>query len=348
MTDNIEAAAFRDIFTRLKANGKMVAPRGQKVIEVEGFTYELPAYARFQTFECRKYKTDYVKNEVLWYLRANRGDMTILDHASMWKGLVNADNSINSNYGHYIFGPVNSLNGDVYRVADGYTSPNTYQRQHISQFDGVLKTLTEDKDSRRASIVILQPHHLLSDTKDVPCTYSMNFRIRDNKLNMSVHMRSQDGIFGMGNDAPAFSVIQEMVFVSLRDTVYPELEMGTYTHTADSFHVYERHFEMLETIVAGDGFTKLFCPQIVSIDEVRHLRGSIHLQYTEGKNSINYNMISAAAKALEAANNMLPTKVANALSGATSDYEFSNWLLSGAHSAEAKRAAASIQQQTSL
>ncbi len=173
-------------------------------------------------------------------------DTSITQHASMWGKLINSDGSINSNYGQYMFG-------------DSF------------QFDNVVKTLHEDPDSRRASIVILNSAHLLSVTKDVPCTYAINFRIRRGELNMSVRMRSQDAIFGMGNDAPAFSFIHEMVQCALLD-VYPDLRLGRYHHSADSFHVYDRHFSMLDNLAGRDKFHLIPCPRISGPDEVKFLR----------------------------------------------------------------------------
>jgi thymidylate synthase len=149
-------------------------------------------------------------------------------------------------------------------------------------FDVAVETLKADKDSRRASIVILQPYHLNMKTNDVPCTYSLNFRIRENKLNMSVHMRSQDAVFGMGNDAPTFSIIHEMLFTVLKDT-YPELELGIYYHTADSFHIYARHFELLDKITSGSSkYIDVQCPKITSSAEVEYLRAGIHKAYDDG------------------------------------------------------------------
>ena len=120
--------------------------------------------------------------------------------------------------------------------------------------------------------MILTAEHLSSETPDVPCTYALNFRIRENKLNMTVHMRSQDAIFGMGNDAPTFSFIQEMIYVTLRST-YPDLVMGNYHHFVDSLHVYEKHFSMLEEIINNPiEFESIDCPRIFSEDEVDYLR----------------------------------------------------------------------------
>ena len=243
--------AFRKVFTDLKEKGKFCSPRGQLVIEIENYSYTLPPRARFCNFLARKINQNYVKREFLWYLRGNAKDLEILKHASMWDNLVNDNGSINSNYGQYIF------------------------NDNLNQFSNVVKTLSNDVDSRRASISILSAKHLLSTTNDVPCTYSLNFRIREMKLNMTVHMRSQDAVFGMGNDAPCFSFIHEMVYVALR-SVYPELVMGEYHHFADSFHVYERHFKVMEAIAEGSPYVPITCPEISSLKEVNFLRRLIH------------------------------------------------------------------------
>lgn len=235
--------AFYQVYHDLKTRGELVSPRGQKVLEIQNYNYVLPPYVRFASFEARKLKLDYIKKEFLWYLKGDRYDLSIQEQASMWKTLVNKDGGINSNYGQYIFFPI-----------DG---PN--------QFDKVVQLLSEDKDSRRASIVILNRDHVLSDTNDLPCTYAMNFRIRNNKLNMTVRMRSQDMVFGMGNDAPTFSFTHEMVYVSLQQ-VYPDLELGEYYHSVDSAHIYERHFEMLDQILESKSVIEINCPKMYYAD----------------------------------------------------------------------------------
>lgn len=260
-----EEQAFRKIYADVGA-GKQVCPRGQKVIEVEDYSYDLPPYARFANFEARKLKLGYVKKELLWYLKADPFDSSIVDAASIWQELPNQDGTINSHYGAHVFGQSNVWNHPSVSIGQ----PLSYR----SQFGYIIKTLLDDKDSRRASAVILNRSHLLNPkTKDYPCTYALNFRIRNDELKMSVHMRSQDAVFGMGNDAPAFSVIQEMVFVTLRDVGYPDLKMGNYHHTCDSFHYYERHFEMVYSINAGSPFTPIELPRIKNHEEVMYLLG---------------------------------------------------------------------------
>lgn len=240
---------FQDIYLRLRKNGKFVAPRGLPVLEVENFTYELPPFYRFANFGPRKLSIDYVKREFIWYLKGDLYDLSIGEHARIWRNIV-INGKLNSNYGYYAF------------VKGGMA--------------WVIEELMRDKDSRRACFTILDRSHLNSSEMDVPCTAYLNFRIRENKLNMSVHMRSQDALYGLGNDAPAFSFFQEMLLVCLRNH-YSELQMGSYHHTADSFHVYAklgplRGFEMLEQICDPDvEFTEVEVPRISDISETYYL-----------------------------------------------------------------------------
>jgi len=260
-TGKHHATSFLTPLKMLARSGLEFSPRGQKTIELENFSYVLPPYVRFCNFEVRKFKLDYVKKEFLWYLRGDRYDTSITEFAGMWKSLIQPDGGINSNYGQYIF------SGEC------------------NQFQRVIDILKSDKDSRRATISILQPGHVLTDTTDQPCTYSLRFSIRNNMLGMSVRMRSQDAIFGMGNDAPCFSFIHEMVQVALTE-FYPDLVLGEYYHSADSFHVYERHFEMLENLTGIDivgepnrkvsksvrpSYQTILCPKISSPEEVKFL-----------------------------------------------------------------------------
>lgn len=253
MDDNL-----REIFIDVSL-GDICSPRGQKIVELNNFMYELDPYERFTSFEARNLSLKYIKKEFLWYLKGDKFDTSITDHANMWKSLIFDDGSISSNYGQYIFGKEN-------------------------QFDCALNQLKNDKDTRRASMVILSNSHVQTATNDLPCTYAINFRIRNNKVHMTVHMRAQDAIFGMANDAPAFSFIHEMMFNSLKE-FYPEVEYGQYVHFADSFHVYERHFKMLEEITGINPETKLYdiqkggskllsvdCPKISGYEEVKFLR----------------------------------------------------------------------------
>lgn len=228
------------------SKGNFVSPRGFKILEIENYHFTLQPYVRFANFKERKLNLKYIKTEFKWYLKGKPKDLSIIEHAKIWKDMVNSEKEIPSNYGQYIFGKIN-------------------------QFDYVIDVLIKDPDSRRASISILNYHHITSGNTDLPCTYALNFRIRNNQLKMTVHMRSQDAILGLGNDIPTFSFIQEMIYVSLLEK-YPELKMGQYDHFVDSLHVYEKHFQMLKDIIEFEEFEEISIPKILDKSEVDFLK----------------------------------------------------------------------------
>lgn len=230
------------------ANGQIISPRGQKTLEIENALCTFKPYERFANFPSRKLSLNYIKYELLWYLKGNPNDLSICEKAKIWADMV-TDGRLNSNYGYYIF--------------------------RCGQLDYVTGCLTVDPASRRAVISILGSQHLYAENKDVPCTVFMAFKIRDKKLTCSVTMRSTDAIFGLTNDIPFFSVVQEMVFSYLREDPRCLVEeMGNLTLFTNSLHVYERHFSMLETIVAEESAI-VNCPRIIDSQEVDDLRAGI-------------------------------------------------------------------------
>lgn len=235
---NKEDYYMRMIFKEVH-EGAEVSPRGLKTREVENFSVTLPPRFRWMNFEARNLNLDYVRAEIRWYLSGDRSIENIRKYASYWNEIATKDGHVNSNYGQYWF--------------------------NEGGIDWVLEELKRDRDSRRAVAPILKLKHLRKISKDIPCTYVVAFRIRNGKLNCSVHMRSQDLIWGLGNDLPAFSILHEMVAVAL------EVPMGTYHHAVDSLHVYEKHWGMVCKIVDGSPWTPVECPKIADVAEARCL-----------------------------------------------------------------------------
>jgi hypothetical protein len=123
--------------------------------------------------------------------------------------------------------------------------PERIANRNWNQWEYVKEELKNDPDSRRAVIHICLPQDSIEAKKDVPCTNTLQFFIRDKKLMLVVNMRSTDLIFGLGNDVPAFTFMQEMMAFELG------VELGPYVHVSNSLHVYERHFGMCEEILKG-------------------------------------------------------------------------------------------------
>lgn len=113
----------------------------------------------------------------------------------------------------------------------------------------VVQKLEDDPDSRQAVAVIWDPLRdlMLRGNKDVPCTIAMSFRIRQGKLNMTTHMRSNDLFWGWTYDVFQFC----QLLVSVSNVL--GCGIGEYVHHADSFHFYERDRPRLERIEPTNG-----------------------------------------------------------------------------------------------
>jgi thymidylate synthase len=110
------------------------------------------------------------------------------------------------------------------------------------QLDYCYNLLKKDKDSRQA-VITLHDYRDKRESKDIPCTLSFQFLIREEKLNMIVTMRSNDIVWGTCLDIPAFIFLQEVLASWLN------IEMGEYIHNAGSMHYYDYHNEMLPKII---------------------------------------------------------------------------------------------------
>ena len=253
---NKEFAIFKNIFIDLFNNGFIVKSRIGKTIEIINKHIIFLPYQRFCNFDCRKLSIKYIKEEIKWYLSADNSNKSILKHAKIWRDIAKKG-KINSNYGEYIF-----------------------KRNSIGiPIDYVVSTLKNDINSRRSIINLNFPRHNYMSNPDVPCTMYLSFLIRNNRLLLSVQMRSQDAIFGLCNDLPFFSIIQEMVFNLLLDK-YKNLKMGELSIFVNSFHLYERHFDMMKNIVNSkiNNFNLIAIPKMIP-EEVKKLKNNIYDDY---------------------------------------------------------------------
>ena len=101
------------------------------------------------------------------------------------------------------------------------------------QLQEVINILKKDPNSRQAVCQIWDPLDLTKSTMDKACNMSIIFRVRNNKLSMTVYNRSNDMIWGAyGANVVQFSMIQEYVAAHL------SLQMGSYTQVTNSYHIY--------------------------------------------------------------------------------------------------------------
>ena len=105
------------------------------------------------------------------------------------------------------------------------------------QLEKIIARLKEDHDSRQLWLSIWDPNtdtDKLGGISRVPCSLGYNFQFRDGKLNMHYVMRSCDFNTHFINDV--------YLAIKLLEYVANEvgMEVGSFTHTMFSLHVYKK------------------------------------------------------------------------------------------------------------
>lgn len=226
---NAYKALLQDLMKRPEYQSE---PRGQKCKEITNvvLTIEKPDFNLYNNTR-RSSAIKYICAELIWYFSGTNKIDYIKNYASMWDLIKNPDGTVNSAYGHLLF-----------------TEKNQYG---ISQWEWARKSLIDDKDSRQAFMHFNKPHHQWYANKDQVCTLNGIFHIRENKLNFTIDMRSNDAILGLPTDFAFFNILHQEMLLHLKE-YYPELTLGSYTHISHSMHIYERNFKLVEEMLEHD------------------------------------------------------------------------------------------------
>jgi len=113
-----------------------------------------------------------------------------------------------------------------------------YGERTSGQFAHVVRKLKEDPSTRQAVVSLWNP---LLDNQinkhDYPCTTTLQFRIREERLELTTTMRSNDVWWGWSYDLFQFTQLQHTIANCLG------LEVGHYHHFVNSLHIYERDID---------------------------------------------------------------------------------------------------------
>lgn len=128
------------------------------------------------------------------------------------------------------------------------------------QIASLVSLLREHPSTRRAVAQIFDREDLLGKSVEVPCTCSIQFMLRNGRLDALVYMRSNDAYIGLPHDVFAFTMIQELVASSLC------AELGTYMHVVGSLHLYERDETSAQSFLGEGKQTQDFMPNMPTGD----------------------------------------------------------------------------------
>ena len=204
---NNATEAFDYLLDKIRLDG--VDFNGTKALFNVGFYMEDPSQ-KIITNKERKFSEKYAESEWLWYLSGDRSVERLgAIHGKIppiWLRMADENGNVNSNYG--------------------------WQWKRNNQLYKVIAMLENNPNTRQATISIYDGKEIENYSKDTPCTYAVQFTILDNKLCMSVLMRSNDLWYGFCNDQYQFASLQQMVAEML------SIETGWYYHYAHNMHLY--------------------------------------------------------------------------------------------------------------
>lgn len=174
------------------------------------------------TLKTRDISYTYLAGESLWYWEGRNDVNFISKFGKMWSKLTDDGITNNSAYGYIL-----------------------KEKHGFNQIEKIIDLLKKDPQTRRAVLNINIPNENVITTKDEMCTICLNFQIRNNKLNCTGVMRSNDVIFGLTYDFTYFTEIQKYIARKLK------IRVGSYTHFAMSMHYYDKDLPLIKKIANG-------------------------------------------------------------------------------------------------
>lgn len=194
------------------------------------FALEKP-HLRLVTAYGRPVNVAFAMAEVLWILTGQRN-----------VEMLAAYNSQIANY---------SDDGTTFNAPYGYRLRHEFGHD---QLEDMIEGLGADSTSRQAVSVIWSPDKdraflgsgAVNVTKDRACNISSMLLIRDGKLDWTQTMRSNDALWGWPYNVIQWTMLQEYVAWRL------EIELGTYYHLSNSFHIYEHQWADADQIAPFD------------------------------------------------------------------------------------------------
>ena len=107
------------------------------------------------------------------------------------------------------------------------------RRGKTNQLENIISLLKHKSSSRQAVVQLFDAEDIVGEHKDVPCTSTMQFLLRNDCLELITNMRSNDVYLGFPHDVFCFTMLQEIVARRLG------VEPGVYRHIVGSLHLYD-------------------------------------------------------------------------------------------------------------
>jgi thymidylate synthase len=202
---NPNAVWFKQI-SDLIAYGCVSKPRGMKVTELLNRSVQIDMQSPIITVPGRRLNYQFMAAEAYWMLQGSDRLDWLTPYCSQIAQFSD----------------------------DGIVMSGAYGPKIKSQIQYIIKTLLDDKYSRQAVLTIWE--RTPKPSKDIPCTISMQFLLRQEELHLIVNMRSNDIWLGFPYDIFSFSMVA--TYVALHLSLWMTVTPGFLYLNVGSQHLY--------------------------------------------------------------------------------------------------------------
>lgn len=201
-----------ELVIKLCSQGSSEKPRGLATNELLGVQTVVDMKQPLLTLSSRNLSYKFALAEAYW--------------------IISGDNSVAG---------INPFNKNIHKFSDnGVSFFGAYGPKIVEQISYACDALIKDKHSRQSVINIWRENP--SYSKDVPCTLSVQFIIRNDQLYCIDTMRSSDVWLGLPYDVFNFSMLSAYIVLKLRHK-YSNLQLGNLILNAGSQHIYDTNID---------------------------------------------------------------------------------------------------------
>lgn len=186
------------------------------------------AEGEFPILTLRNAPFKYAVKETIWIFQKKSNNIHDLDSHN-WDSWADETGSIGKTYGY--------VAGEKYDYPEGF----------MDQVDNVLWCLKNRPMDRRMMIQLFRPEYIKQSGLP-PCLCSYFFNVTDEKLNMTVIMRSCDFLTAAGagqSDEIGMAILQYMLAQS------SGLKVGELVVIKNNLHIYDRHTDIVREILGN-------------------------------------------------------------------------------------------------
>ena len=222
---------YLDLMRHVQQHGSKKTDRtGTGTRSVFGYQMRFDLQQGFPLVTTKKLHLKSIIHELIWFLNGSTNIKYLKENGvSIWDDWADANGDLGPIYGYQ------------WR---SWPAPNG---EHIDQITQVMQQIKHNPDSRRM-IVSAWNVGDIPRMKLPPCHALFQFYVADGKLSCQLYQRSADIFLGVPFNIASYALLTHMLAQQC------DLDVGDFVWTGGDCHIYNNHFEQVQTQLARKPF----------------------------------------------------------------------------------------------